>query len=91
MSIRKMNETLKINTEANKEWVIAKKNRRVCLLISLVGGGLLGASFGQYGIDKPGLFLLGASIGCIGISIPFQLKYNQHTKKAVSIYNSSLN
>lgn len=56
----------------------------------MIGGGLIGYSLGPNVDNDEKLPMISLGVGFIGLSIPLQRKFNQHTKKAVNIYNANL-
>lgn len=79
-----------MDSEANKEWKMSMKNYYPMLILSLIGGGLTGYYLGAKVDNDEKLPMIGLGIGMIALSIPLQRKFNQHTKKAVDLYNSNL-
>lgn len=90
MSMFKLNKALKSDSEANKEWKMSMKNYYPTIILSLIGGGLTGYFLGANVDNDEKLPMIGLGVGLFGLSIPLQRKFNQHTKKAVNIYNANL-
>ena len=90
MSIIILNKVLKTDSEASKEWKLAMKNYYPAIVLRLIGAGLTGFALGSNKTSEKKLIITGIGLGFIGLSIPLQRKLNQHTKKAVDLYNSSL-
>jgi hypothetical protein len=90
MSMFKLNKALKTDSEANKEWKMSMKNYYPTIILSLIGGGLTGYYLVANVDNDEKLPMIGLGVGLFGLSIPLQRKFNQHTKKAVNIYNANL-
>lgn len=90
-----MNELVSTMQSTPKSYKLiksAKSNNLLAQVIGGVGGGLIGFPIGTaIGGGKPNWTLAGIGAGLVGISIPISSNVKKKVKKAVEIYNSSLN
>ena len=91
----KMNQvykSMKSNNQAYKLMKKAKSNNTISGIIGFVGGGMMGWPIGRsFAGEKFNWTLFGIGAGIAAISIPISGKSIKDTKKAIDIYNSSLN
>jgi hypothetical protein len=87
---RKLLQITSVNQEAYKEMKIAKRNFDIGSAIGFPGGMLIGWPIGTaIGGGKPVWALAGVGFGLSLISIPFNIAYVKHAKKAVRLYNAN--
>ncbi len=92
LTLQKLLNITRRNTEAYKEMEIAKPNYTFGSVFGFAGGLLVGWPIGGAIAGKEmdwALFGIGA--GLIVLSIPFSIAYTKHTKNAIRIYNDGLN
>ena len=93
--IIKMNQVYKIMKPNNRAYKLIKKaksNNTISGIIGFVGGGMMGWPVGRSITgEKFNWTLFGIGAGIATISIPISIKSIKDVKKAVEIYNSSLN
>lgn len=85
-----MLELMEPNPMAYQAMKRAKTNYDVGCVFGFAGGFLVGWSLGSL-ISKGEIDwrIAGAGAGLIGLSIPFSIGQNRHTKKAVQLFNDA--
>ena len=92
LTMNELVSTMKSSPNSYKLIKSAKSNNLLAQVIGGVGGGLIGFPIGTaIGGGKPNWTLAGIGAGLVGISIPISSNVKKKAKKAVEIYNSSLN
>jgi hypothetical protein len=87
-----LTQILKPNAEAYSFLKKAKTNNVFAEIFSYTGAFAIGFELGTaLGGKSINLGVLGASVGLIGVAIPFNVGTKKNIRKAVSIYNTSLN
>lgn len=67
----------------------ARNNYYFANIFAETGGFFINLPIGTFiAAGKPNLQLAAIGIGLVGISIPFYIAFNNHSKNAVDIYNS---
>jgi hypothetical protein len=91
LSSKGLNSLLDQDEKSSLELKKAKANLAPMYLFSFSGGFLIGWPLGTaLGGGKPQWLLAAGGVGLILCAIPFQIGYNKHLYKAVTIYNSRL-
>lgn len=87
---KQMLELMEPNPMAYRAMKRAKTNYNVGCVFAYAGGFLVGWSLGSL-ISKGEIDwrIGGAGAGLIGLSIPFSIGQNRHTKKAVQLFNDA--
>ncbi len=92
MSMGDLSNTMKSNPESLKLINKAKSNNLLASIIGGVGGFMIGYPIGTaIGGGEANWTLAGIGAGLIVIGIPISSSANKNTKKAVDLYNSTLN
>ncbi len=92
LTMNELVSTMKSNQNSYKLIKSANSNNLLAQVIGGIGGGLIGYPIGTaIGGGKPNWTLAGIGAGLVGISIPISSNVTRKAKKAVEIYNSSLN
>jgi outer membrane lipoprotein SlyB len=92
MTMGKLVKAMESNSEALKFMKKAKSNNVIASIISGAGGALIGFPIGTaIGGGDANWTLAGIGAGLVAISIPISSGVNKNAKKAVELYNSSLN
>jgi len=87
----KLYKLLNTNDKAALEVDRAKANLAPMYLFSFAGGFLIGWPIGvALAKGDPNWFMAVGGVGLLICSVPFQMGYNKHILKAVTIYNSDL-
>lgn len=85
-------KTMESNPQAFELIKKAQSDNVLASAIGFVGGGLIGWPIGtSLGGGDPNWTLAGIGAGLVVIGIPISSSVNKNTKKAVDLYNSSLN
>jgi len=91
LTMRELVSTMEGHPNAYRLMKSAKSSNFLAQVIGGVGGGLIGYPIGTaIGGGKPNWALAGIGAGLVVISIPISSNVNKKAKKAVEIYNSSL-
>ena len=88
---RQLSNITQMNASAFKEMSLARDNYTAASVIGAVGGFMVGWPMGtaMAGGDA-NWAMAGIGAGLIVVSIPFDIAFIKHAKKAVGIYNSGL-
>jgi hypothetical protein len=88
---KKLKEIVSVNPEAAREIKRANTNMVFGTILGGAGGGLIGYPVGTaLAGGKANWTLAAAGAFAILVSIPFSVAYNNHTTKAVRIYNEGI-
>lgn len=91
MSFRDLERTMEANESAHQLINYARSRNMLASVISFAGGGLIGWPIGSYlGGGDPNWALAGIGIGLVVVSIPISSSAGKKAKRAVDIYNDSL-
>jgi len=91
LSTGELYSILNSTDESEKEVTKAKANLAPMYIFSYAGGFMIGWTLGTaIAHGKPQWALAAGGAALICCAIPFQIGYNHHILKAVTIYNSSL-
>lgn len=92
MTMGKLVKVMESNSDALKFMKKAKSNNVLASILGGAGGALIGFPIGTaIGGGKANWTLVGIGAGLVAISIPISSGVNKNAKKAVELYNSSLN
>ncbi|QTE22025.1 hypothetical protein [Polaribacter cellanae] len=90
LSLNQMQEVMKNNQEAFDLVKSAKSNQTWGMILSGIGGGLIGYPIGTaIGGGNPKWVLAGVGAAFIVATIPIIKGFNRKTKKAVELYNAN--
>ncbi|CAA0234271.1 hypothetical protein [Tenacibaculum maritimum] len=92
MTMGKLVKVMKSNSEALKFMKKAKSNNVLASILGGAGGALIGFPIGTaIGGGDANWTLAGIGAGLVAIGIPISSGANKNAKKAVELYNASLN
>jgi len=91
MTTNQLMSIMQDSPKAIKEMSIAKSNSGIANVLGYVGGFMVGWPLGtMLGGGKPNWTVAGIGAGVLLMAIPLASSANKHTKKAVRLYNQSL-
>jgi outer membrane lipoprotein SlyB len=92
MTMSKLVKVMESNSDALKFIKKAKSNNVLATILGGAGGALIGFPIGTaIGGGDANWTLAGIGVGLVAIGIPISSGVNKNTKKAIDLYNSSLN
>ena len=82
---------METNSAAFKIMKSAKSNKTIAVIIGGLAGGFIGHPLGRIiAGEDPNLAFVGIGIGLVAIGIPIYFNVYKNAKRAVDLYNSSL-
>jgi outer membrane lipoprotein SlyB len=92
ISMGELVKAMESNSEALVFMKKAKSNNVLATILGGAGGALIGFPLGTaIGGGDANWTLVGIGVGLVAIGIPISVGVNKNTKKAIDLYNSSLN
>lgn len=90
LSVKQMVKTMETNEEALSLMKSAQSNYITANIMGFAGGFMIGWPIGAaLGGGDPNWLMAGIGAGIIAASIPFSIKFNKKTKKAIATYNTA--
>ena len=91
LKFKQLDNLIKSNNEAYDQFKSSKSSRTIATILGYAGGFMIGWPLGTaIAGGKPNWVIAGAGAGLTAISIPISINSNKKLKKAVSIYNSTM-
>jgi hypothetical protein len=92
MTVGELGKVMESNSDALKFIKKAKSNNVLTTILGGAGGALIGFPVeSAIGSGDANWTLAGIGVGLVAIGIPISLGVHTNTKKAIDLYNSSLN